>query len=99
MRYYRKLNEQGVLEGVGVGAGGEEITREEYLALRDEICTKAELVRQLDRGTITQEDVPEVWREEIIRRARELALDREAALGQDIDAQEALNIILGGEQA
>ena len=64
-----------------------------------DVCTKAELVRQLDRGTITQEDVPEVWREEIIRRARELALDREAALGQDIDAQEALNIILGGEQA
>ena len=47
-------------------------------------------------GEITLADVPEAWQEEIQRRVDErIAAEGEAA-AQDISAEEALDIILGG---
>ena len=71
MRYYKITDADGNLTAIGTGAGGTEITEAEYTALADEITQKAALVAALAAGTITAEDVPENWREEIVRRAGE----------------------------
>lgn len=76
-----------------------EITETEYNALMTEIREKAALVNQLYSGEITIDDVPTGWQEEIQRRVDErIAAEGEAAQ-QEISAEEALNIILGGETA
>lgn len=76
-----------------------EITETEYNALMTEIREKAALVNQLYSGEITIDDVPSDWQEEIQRRVNErIAAEGEAAQ-QEISAEEALNIILGGETA
>lgn len=96
MRYYKLLNESGTLIAIGTGPGGTEITKEEYDRLLSEIREKAALVNQLYNGEITIEDVPEEWREEIQRRVDERIAAIGAAEDQDIPAEEALDIILGG---
>ena len=97
MRYYAQYNESGKLIAIGTGPGGIEITEEEYNRLLTEIRTKAGLVEQLYNGEITIDSVPAEWREEIQRRVDErIAAEGEAA-EQDISAEEALDIILGGE--
>ena len=97
MRYYAKHNEFGKLIAIGTGSGGVEITEAEYNELLTMIRTKASLVDQLYNGEITIADVPTEWQEEIQRRVDE-RIEREANLeGQDISADEALYIILGGE--
>lgn len=65
----------GKLVSIGTGAGGIEITAEEYAALSDEIAQKAALVAALAAGEIAAEDVPEDWRGEIVRRAGETGQD------------------------
>lgn len=72
MRYCKFLDIDGNLAAIGTGAGGTEITEAEYTALAAEIADKAALVAALAAGTITAEDVPEVWRDEIVRRAGEM---------------------------
>ena len=69
MRYYKMTDAGGKLTAIGTGAGGVEITAEEYTALSAEIAEKAALVASLAAGEITEADIREVWREEIIRRA------------------------------
>lgn len=97
MRYYKKLNADGYIALIGTGPGGVEITEEEYNRLLSEIREKVALVDELYSGEITIADVPEAWREEVQRRVDErIAADGEAA-EQDIPAEEALSIILGGE--
>ena len=97
MRYYALYNESCKLTAIGTGPGGVEITEEEYNRLLTEIRTKAALVDQLYTGEISADDVPAEWREEIQRRVDErIAAEGEAA-DQDISADEALDIILGGE--
>ena len=97
MRYCAFYNENGELLAIGTGPGGVEITEAEYNALLTEIRTKAALVDQLYNGEISIDDVPSEWREEIQRRVDErIAAEGEAA-DQDIPADEALDIILGGE--
>lgn len=97
MRYYAQYDESGTLLAIGTGPGGTEITEAEYNRLLSEIREKSALVNQLYSGEITIADVPEDWREEIQRRVDErIAADGEAA-EQDIPAEEALDIILGGE--
>ena len=97
MRYYAQYNESGKLLAIGTGLGGIEITEEEYNRMLTEICTKAALVDSLYNGEITISDVPAEWQEEIQRRVEErIAAEGEAA-EQDISAEEALDIILGGE--
>ena len=69
MRYYKMTDTDGNLTAIGTGSGGTEITEAEYTALAAEIAGKAKLVAALIAGTITAEEVPEDWREEIVRRA------------------------------
>ena len=99
MRYYAQYNNSGKLIAIGTGNGGTEITEAEYNALLSEIREKAALVEKLYSGEITIADVPTEWQEEIQRRVDERIAADGAAAEQDIPAEEALNIILGGETA
>ena len=99
MRYYAQYNDNGKLIAIGTGKGGTEITEAEYNALLAEIREKAALVDKLYSGEITIADVPTEWQEEIQRRLDERIAAEGAAAEQDIPAEEALNIILGGETA
>ena len=95
MRYYAQYSGD-KLVAIGTGPGGVEITEAEYTRLLAEIREKAELVNQLYTGEITIADVPEAWQEEIQRRVDERISAEGAAAEQDISAEEALDIILGG---
>ena len=97
MRYYAQYNDSGKLLAIGTGAGGVEITESEYNALLSEIREKAALVDKLYSGEIALSDVPTDWQEEIQRRVDERIAAEGAAAEQDISAEEALDIILGGE--
>lgn len=99
MRYYAQYNDSGKLIAIGTGNGGVEITEAEYNALLAEIREKAALVEQLYNGEITIDDVPIEWQEEIQRRVNERIAAEGAAEEQDLSAEEALNIILGGGNA
>lgn len=99
MRYYAQYNDSGKLIAIGTGPGGTEITKAEYNALLAEIREKAALVEQLYNGEITIDDVPTEWQEEIQRRVNERIAAEGAAEEQDLSAEEALNIILGGGNA
>ena len=97
MRHYAQYNDSGKLIAIGTGNGGTEITESEYNALLTEIREKAALVEQLYNGEITIDDVPTEWQEEIQRRVNERIAAEGAAEEQDLSAEEALDIILGGE--
>ena len=99
MRYYAQYNDSGKLIAIGTGNGGTEITEAEYNALLSEIREKAALVEQLYNGEITIDEVPVEWQEEIPRRVDERIAAEGSAEEQDLSAEEALNIILGGESA
>lgn len=99
VRYYAQYNGNGKLLAIGTGYGGTEITESEYNALLAEIREKAALVDKLYSGEITLADVPTDWQAEIQRRVDERIAAEGAAAEQDIPAEEALNIILGGENA
>ena len=97
MRYYAQYSDSGTLIAIGTGLGGVEITEGEYTRLLAEIREKADLGDKLYSGEITIDDVPTDWQEEIQRRVDELIAAEGAAGEQDISAEEALDIILGGE--
>ncbi len=96
MRYYAQYNDTGKLIIIGTGSGGTEITEAEYNALLSEIREKAALVDKLYSGEITIDEVPSDWQEEIQRRVDERIAAEGTAEEQDIPAEEALNILLGG---
>ena len=96
MRYYAQYNASGKLIAIGTGYGGVEITEAEYNALLAEIREKADLVNKLYSGEITIDDVPTDWQEEIQRRVDERIAAEGSAEEQDISAEEALDILLGG---
>ena len=96
-RYYVRYKIDGTIYMIGVGIGGTEITESEYNRILTEIREKAALVNQLYNGEITIADVPEAWQEEIQRRVEERIAAEGTAEEQDIPAEEALDIILGGE--
>ena len=96
MRYYAQYNDSGKLIAIGTGNGGTEITEAEYNALLAEIREKADLVNRLYSGEITIADVPTEWQEEIQRRVNERIAAEGSAEEQDISAEEALEILLGG---
>ena len=96
MRYYAQYNDSGKLLAIGTGHGGTEITESEYNALLSEIREKSALVDKLYSGEITIDDVPAAWQEEIQRRVDERIAAEGEADEQDISAEEALDIILGG---
>ena len=97
MRHYAQYNDSGKLIAIGTGNGGTEITEAEYNALLAEIREKAVLVDKLYSGEITIDAIPVEWQEEIQRRVNERIAAEGAAEEQDLSAEEALNIILGGE--
>lgn len=97
MRYYAKYNDSRALIAIGTGPGGTEITESEYNRLLTEIREKVALVDRLYSGEITIDEVPSDWQEEIQRRVDERIAADVAAEEQDIPAEEALDIILGGE--
>ena len=96
MRYYVQYNENDTLVAIGTGLGGTEITEAEYNAILSEIREKASLVNQLYNGEITIDEVPADWQEEIQRRVDERIAAEGSAEEQDISAEEALEILLGG---
>lgn len=96
MRYYAQYNENRLI-AIGTGSGGTEITKEEYDRLLAEIRTKAELVDKLYNEEITLAEVPTEWQEEIRRRVDERIAMQGTLEEQDIFAEEALSIIVGGE--
>lgn len=96
MRYYAQYNDSGKLIAIGTGNGGTEITEEEYNAILSEIHEKADLVNKLYNGEITIDDVPADWQEEVQRRVDERIAAEASAEEQDISAEEALDILLGG---
>ena len=96
MRYYAQYNESGKLIAIGTGNGGTEITEAEYNSLLSEIREKAALVDKLYSGEITIDAVPVDWQEEIQRRVDERIAAEGTAEEQDISAEEALDILLGG---
>lgn len=96
MRYNAQYNDSGKLLAIGTGPGGTEITEAEYNRLLTEIREKAALVDKLYSGEITIDDVPTEWQEEIQRRVDERTEQQGTLDEQDISAEEALDIILGG---
>ena len=96
MRCFAQYNDSGILLAIGTGPGGVEITEAEYNALLSEIREKAALVNKLYNGEITIDDVPVDWQEEIQRRVDERISAKGTAEEQDIPAEEALDILLGG---
>ena len=96
MRYYAQYNENNTLIAIGTGLGGTEITEAEYNALLAEIREKATLVDKLYSGEITIAYVPTDWQEDIQRRVDERIAADASAEEQDISAEEALEILLGG---
>ena len=95
MRYNKRMNGDCIL-AIGTGYGGTEITEAEYNALLSEIREKADLVNKLYSGEITIDAVPTEWQEEIQRRVDERIAAEGSAEEQDISADEALEILLGG---
>ena len=95
MRYYKQTANNCII-AIGTGAGGTEITEAEYNALLSEIREKADLVNKLYSGEITIDAVPVDWQEEIQRRVDERIAAEGTAEEQDIPAEEALDILLGG---
>lgn len=96
MRYYAQYNDSGKLFAIGTGYGGTEITEAEYNAILAEIREKAALANKLYSGEITIDEVPADWQEEIQRRVDERIAAKGTAEEQDIPAEEALDILLGG---
>ena len=96
MRCYAQYNDSGALIAIGTGAGGTEITEAEYNDLLAEIREKAALVDKLYSSEITIDEVQAEWREEIQRRVDERIAAVGTAEEQEIPAEEALNILLGG---
>ena len=96
MKYFAQYNDNGILIAIGTGYGGTEITEAEYNALLSEIREKADFVNKLYGGEITIDEVPADWQEEIQRRVDERIAAEGSAEEQDISADEALEILLGG---
>lgn len=97
MRYYAQYDDNGKLIAIGTGPGGTEITEAEYNELLAMIREKAELVDKLYNGEITIDDVPAEWQEEIQRRVDERVAAEGILEEQELSAEEALDIIFGGE--
>lgn len=95
MRYYKRVYNDIVI-AIGTGYGGTEITEAEYNALLSEIREKSAMVDKLYSGEITIDEVPADWQEEIQRRVDKRIATEGTAEEQDIPAEEALNILLGG---
>ena len=95
MKYFAQYSDDKLI-AIGTGIGGTEISEAEYNTLLAEIREKAALVDKLYSGKITLNAVPAEWQDEIQRRVNERIAAEGTADEQDIPAEEALNILLGG---
>ena len=95
MRYYALYSDNKLI-AIGTGYGGTEITEAEYNALLSEIREKADLVNKLYGRALTIDAVLADWQEAIECRGNERIAAESAAEEQDISAEEALDILLGG---
>ncbi len=95
MKYFAQYSDDKLI-AIGTGIGGTEISEAEYNTLLAEIREKAALVDKLYSGKITLNAVPAEWQDEIQRRVNERIAAEGAAEKQDIPAEEALDILLGG---
>ena len=86
MRYYKMTDADGNLTAIGTGTGGTEITAEEYDTLAEEISQKTALVAALAVGEITETDIREDWRDEIVRRAQALNAHAEGYTQESLEA-------------
>ena len=91
MRYYKMTDTDGKLTAIGTGDGGTEITAEEYTALYTDIADKTVLVAKLAAGEITENDILEDWRVEIVRRASEISA------GADLYTEDELSAMTNAE--
>ena len=98
MRHYKMTDADGNLTAIGTGSGGTEITAEEYAELSAKITHKANLVASLAAGEITETDIREDWREEIVRRAAAISASMDAYTREALEAMTNadLEIILAG---
>lgn len=98
MRYYKMTDPDGKLTAIGTGSGGVEITAEEYAELSAKITHKAALVAALAAGEITETDIREDWRDEIVRRAAAVSASTDAYTREALEAMTNadLEIILAG---
>ena len=98
MRFYKMTGTDGKLTAIGTGSGGVEITAEEYAELSAEIKDKAAMVAALAAGEITETDIREDWREEIVRRAAAVSDSADAYTREALEAMTNadLEIILAG---
>ena len=98
IRYYKTTGTDGRLTAIGTGTGGTEITAEEYAALAAEITAKAALVASLAAGEITDSEIREAWRDEIVRRAAAVSASTDAYTRESLEAMTNadLEIILAG---
>ena len=97
VRHFAQYDDYGQLIAIGTGYGGTEITEAEYNELLAMIREKAALVDKLYNGEITIDDVPAEWKEEIQLRVDERIAMQGTLEEQELSAEEALSIILGGE--
>lgn len=97
VRHFAQYDDYGQLIAIGTGYGGTEITEAEYNKLLAMIREKAALVDRVYNGEIGMDDVPAEWQEEIQRRVDERIAMQGTLEEQDISAEEALDIIVGGE--
>ena len=93
MRYYIEYAEDGTVQAVGIGPGDTEITKEEYEKQLAVILQKNDLTDKLYRGEITQADVPEDWRTEIVAAVEKIIEEQGAYQGDEVD--HALAILRG----
>ena len=98
MRYYKMTDADGKLTAIGTGSGGVEITAEEYAELSAEIAEKAALVAALAAGEITDSEIREDWRDEIVRRAAAVSEYTDAYTRESLESMTNadLEIILAG---
>ena len=80
------VDTSGKLISIGTGSDGIEITFEEYEELSSEIKEKAELVSDLSAGKISESEIREDWREEIVRRAQALNVRVETYTQEALEA-------------
>lgn len=93
MRHYVLYDGEGRMTCIGRGAGGVEITKDEYEALRAQIEEKSELVIKLYRGEIAPDDVPDGYRNEVAADAARMEEENGAYLGDEVD--QAIAILTG----
>lgn len=96
MRYYKLIMDDEVV-AIGTGPGGTEISKEAYEAMLLRIREIASLVDRLCAGQIGIEDVPEDLREEVRKNAEQRLSWQEDAEDEELSAEEALAIIVGGD--